>query len=171
MAGRSRGAVLSFLYWSLRHLLEFVALRFRSEREKEIEILLLRQQLRVLERQVARPQLSPADRALLAAFSRVLPRRAWGSFFVTPATLPRWHRELVARRWTYPHRRPGRPATPAEIRALVVRLARENPGWGYRRIQGELVGLERVQGEVLRLDRLRRRDRLGGLIYEYQLAA
>jgi transposase InsO family protein len=139
--GRSRGAVLSFLYWSLRHLLEFVALRFRSEREKEIEILLLRQQLRVLERQVARPQLSPADRALLAAFSRVLPRRAWGSFFVTPATLLRWHRELVARRWTYPHRRPGRPATPAEIRALVVRLARENPGWGYRRIQGELVGL------------------------------
>jgi transposase InsO family protein len=133
--------VLSFLYWSLRRRLELVVLRSRSEREKEIEILLLRHQLLVLERQMARPELSQADRALLAAFSRVLPRRTWESFFVTPATLLRWHRELVARRWTYPHRRPGRPATPAEIRELVVRLARENAGWGYRRIQGELVGL------------------------------
>ena len=141
MAGRSRGALLSFVYWSLRRLLELVVLRFRSEREKEIEILLLRHQLRVLERQVARPELSPADRALLAAFSRVLPRPAWGSFVVAPATLLRWHRELVARRWTFPHRRPGRPGTAAEVRELVVRPARENPGWGYRRIQGELVGL------------------------------
>jgi transposase InsO family protein len=134
--------VLSFLYWSLRRLFELVVLRCRSEREKEIEILLLRHQLRVLERQVARPQLTPADRALLAAFSRALSRPAWRrSAFVTPATLLRWHRELVARRWTYPHRRPGRPPTAAEVRELVVRLARESPGWGYRRIQGELVGL------------------------------
>jgi transposase InsO family protein len=133
---------LSLLYWSLRRLLEFVVLCFRSEREKEIEIVLLRHQLRVLERQVARPQLTQADRALLAAFSRTLPRRAWRrSAFVTPATLLRWHRELVARRWTYPHGRPGRPGTPTEVRELVVRLARENPGWGYRRIQGELVGV------------------------------
>jgi putative transposase len=141
VAGRSQGVVLSFLYWSLRRLLELVVLRVRSEREKEIEILLLRHQLAVMERQVGRPQLTQADRALLSAFGQLLPRRVWGSFFVKPATLLRWHRELVARRWTYPHRRPGRPATPEEIRELVVRLARENPAWGYRRIQGELTGL------------------------------
>jgi putative transposase len=133
--------VLSFLYWLSRRLLELLVLRMRSERVKEIEILVLRHQLHVLERQVARAQLRPADRALLALVSRALPRSAWASFCVTPPTLLRWHRELVARRWTYPHRRPGRPATAVEVRELVVRLARENPGWGYRRIQGELVGL------------------------------
>src|SRR5712691_4377351 len=134
--------VLSFVYWSLRRLLELMVVRRRSEREKEIEILLLRHQLRVLERQVSRPALTPSDRALLAAFSRVLSRQAWRrSSFVTPATLLRWHRELVARRWTYPHRRLGRPPTGAGVRQFVVRLARENPGWGYRRVQGEVVGL------------------------------
>jgi putative transposase len=142
VAGRCERIAVSLLYLSLRRLLGLLVLRRRSEREKEIEILLLRHQLQVLERQVARPQLTQADRALLAALSRLLPPQAWKrSLFVIPATLLRWHRELVARRWTYPHRRGGRPATAAEIRTLIVRLARENPAWGYRRIQGELVGL------------------------------
>jgi putative transposase len=75
---------------------------------------------------------------LLTAFSRMLPRRSWNVFSVKPETLLYWHRRLVARRWSYPHRRPGRPSIGFEVRELVVRLARENPSWGYQRIVGEL---------------------------------
>ena len=82
-----------------------------------------------------------ADRAFLAAASRFLPRTRWSSFFVTPDTLLRWHRRLVARRWTYPRRSPGRPALGGAVRELVLRIARENPRWGYQRIAGELAGL------------------------------
>src|SRR2546430_371615 len=114
---------VSVFYWSLRRLLWVGVLRSRAGRGKEGEIPVLRHQLLVLERQVGRVELNAADRALLAAFSRVLPRRAWGSFLVKPATLLRWHRELVARRWTYPRRGPGRPRTPAEVRELVVPFA------------------------------------------------
>ena len=129
--------ILSLLYWALRRIFELIVLRFGSEDAKEIEIVVLRHQLQVLKRQVARPQLAPHDRALLAAAGRVLPKMRWRSFLVRPETIIRWHRLLVTRSWTYP-RRTGRPPIRAEVRRLVVRLARENETWGYRRIQGEL---------------------------------
>lgn len=128
--------ILSFLYWALRSVLELVLLALRSDRTKEVEILVLPHQLHVLRRQVSRPDLRMHDRALLAAASRVLPRDRWPSFS-WPRDEPRRHRKLVARRWTYA-RRGGRPPTHAEVRRLVVRLAKDNETWGYRRIQGEL---------------------------------
>ena len=98
-------------------------------------------QLTVLRRQVQRPRLEPTDRALLAAISRVLPRSRWSCFLVTPQTLLRWHRRLVADAWTYPRRGLGRPPLDEDIQQLIVRLASENPRWGYQRIQGELLRL------------------------------
>src|SRR5205823_9484074 len=111
-----------------------------SSEFKELEIVVLRHQLAVLRRQTSSAQLTPTDRLFLAAASRSLPRSRWPSFVVTPRTLLRWHRRLVARRWTYTSRT-GRPPIGGEIRQLVLRLAREKPRWGYQRIAGEIDGL------------------------------
>jgi transposase InsO family protein len=131
----------SVLYIALRRVLELVLLRSRPDESKELEIVVLRHQLHVLRRQVSRAQPKPSERFFLAAASRLLGRGCWRSFFVTPETLLRWHRELVSRRWSYPHRSPGRPALADATVELVLRLARENPRWGYERITGELKNL------------------------------
>ena len=95
------------VYLALGRSFELLALLFRGDAAKDLETLVLRHQLTVLQRQASRPKLEPADRALLAAISRVLPRDRWSCFFVTPETLRRWHRRLVAGRWTYPRRGQG----------------------------------------------------------------
>jgi putative transposase len=111
---------------------------WRGEASRELEIVVLRHELLILRRQVPRPAFTPRDRLLLSALSRLLPRGSWHVFLVRPETLLRWHRRLVAKRWTYPHRRPGRPPIDEAVRELIVRLARENTNWGYVRIVGEL---------------------------------
>jgi putative transposase len=119
---------------------------------KDLEILVLR-------RQTPRPRLEPADRALLAAISRVLPRTRWSCFFVKPDTLLRWHRRMVAGAWTYPRRGPGRPPMDHDVQQLILRLARENPRWGYQRIKGELLRLG-TQASATPIRTLLRRHRL-----------
>jgi putative transposase len=133
--------VWAFVYLALRRVLELLVLCWRSADAKEVEILVLRHQLAVLRRQHPRPRLQPQDRALLAALSRLLPRRRWSSFVVTPETLLRWHRRMVRRHWTYSTRRRGRPPVPDHVQALIVRLATENQRRGYQRIRGELLRL------------------------------
>jgi putative transposase len=128
------------LYLLLCQVLRWLALLARSSAAKDAELLVLRHQVAVLQRQVTRPRVDWADRAVLAGLARLLPRPAWRGLFVQPATLLGWHRDLVRRRWTYPHQR-GRPPVATEVRALVLRLARENPTWGYRRVHGELCRL------------------------------
>ena len=118
----------------------WMALLARSSASKDAELLVLRQEVAVLRRQNPKPGLDWADRAVLAALIRLLPARLRMHRLVTPGTVLRWHRRLVTRKWTYPHRT-GRPRVSAEIAALIERLATENNGWGYKRIKGELLKL------------------------------
>src|ERR1039457_1812976 len=99
---------------------------------------MVRHEVAVLRRQVARPALRPVDRAVLAGLSRLLSPARPGRLLVQPETLLRWHRDLVRRKWTYSHRRLGRPSIPVGTVSVILRLAKENPMWGYRRIHGEL---------------------------------
>jgi hypothetical protein len=119
----------SFVYLAVRGVLGLIVLAVRPARSKDLEILVLRHELAVLQRQSSRPRLTCADRAFLAAVSRLLPRAAWGCFSVRPETLLGWHRRLVTRRWTYPSTRLGRPPLDPSVVALILRLARENPRW------------------------------------------
>jgi hypothetical protein len=132
---------LRLIYLMSCKLLSWLVLRTRSDVTKDIEILVLRHQLAVLQRRTPRPRMSRTDRGLIAALTRLLPARRRVGLLVTPATILRWHRQLIARRWTTQPARPGRPAIPIGVRVLVIRLATENPTWGYRRIHGELAGL------------------------------
>ena len=145
------------LYLIMVRVFGWLVLLGRSDASKDAEIMVLRHEVMVLRRQVARPQPDWADRAVLAALARLLPAALRGSRLVTPGTLLAWHRRLVTRKWTYPGR-PGRPAVSQEIRDLVLRLAAENPAWGYRRVHGELTRLgHRIsEAAVRRILRARR---------------
>jgi putative transposase len=159
-AGRlGRVVVRTVALMALRRLLGVLGLGPRPV-ANEVEIAVLRHQVAVLCRQVARPRYTPADRMLLAALARMLPRGRWAVFLVTPSTLLRWHRELVARRWTFPHTGRGRRGLDDQVVELVVRLATENSRWGYLRIVGECRRLGvRVSASSVR--RILRRHRLG----------
>jgi putative transposase len=146
--------LFALLYFLVRRIL---GPGVRPQDERDIELLVLRHQVRVLRRQVKRPRLRRLDRVVLAAASRAIPRNLWSSFVVRPETLLRWHRELVTRKWTYKRRgRPGRPPIDPEARDLILRLGRENPRWGYQRIRGELLKLDiRISATTVRTILLR----------------
>jgi putative transposase len=138
-------------YLTLCRSIQLLVLLARGDAAKYLEILVLRHQLTVLRRQTPRPRFEPADRAVLAAISRALPRARWSCFLVQPQTLLRWHRRLVAGAWTYSHRGTGRPPLDEELQQLIVRLAKENPRWGYQRIKGEMLRLGmRVSATAIR---------------------
>jgi transposase len=135
--------IFSAVYLLVRCLLSCLMVLARGEVSKDAELLVLRHDNAVLRRQIGRVRYQPGDRLWLSALSGLVPRCQWGEVFtVTPATLIAWHRRLVTRKWDYTsRRRPGRPSTTASIRKLVIRMATDNPSWGHRRVQGELVKL------------------------------
>jgi putative transposase len=144
---------LSILYQLVRWLLGLTVVLVRRDLSKDAELLVLRHEDAVLRRQISRVRYTPADRMWLTALSRLLPRRRWVEVFpVTPVTILAWHRQLVSRKWDYAaHRRPGRPPTAAVIEQLIIRMATENPTWGHRRVQGELVRLgHRIAASTVR---------------------
>ena len=148
---------IRLLYLMFARICSWLVLLSRSAASKDAELLVLRHEVAVLRRARPRPRLDWADRAVLAALIRVLPARLRMHRLVTPGTVLRWHRRLIARKWTYPHRT-GRPPVGPEIAALIERLATENRSWGYQRIQGELLKLgHRVSASTIRrvLRRLR----------------
>jgi putative transposase len=138
-----RRVIFSFLYLLARSMLGCLMVVARHEMSKDAKLPVLRRENAVLRRQIGRVHYQQADRLWLSALSRLIPRRRWGEVItVTPATLLAWHRRLVTRKWDYTSRRwPGRPPTAAAIRKLVIRIATDNPTWGHRRVQGELVKL------------------------------
>ena len=135
--------IFSVAYLLARCVLGCLMAWGRREVSRDAELLVLRHENVVLRRQVGRVRYQPGDRLWMAALSRRIPRHRWGEVFaVTPATLLAWHRRLVARKWDYTsRRRPGRPSTATAIRKLVIRIATDNPAWGHRRVQGELIKL------------------------------
>src|SRR5918995_1595519 len=151
--------LLAVFYFLLRRL---VALAGAAEdRHNDIEILVLRHQLAVLQRRVGRPRLRRRDRLFMAALSRVLPRPRWSSFLVSPQTLLRWHRELVRRKWTFRRRSTGgRPPISEAVRDLILRMGRENPRWGCIRIRGELAKLG-IRVSATKIRTVLRADGLG----------
>ena len=132
--------VVSLVYSLFRALLDVVATNHGDQVRLQVEMLALRRQVQVLERQIKRVHWTPGDRMLIAALRDRLPQSAWAGLLVRPETVLGWHRALVRRKWAAYLRRPrrGRPRTSIECRQLIVRMAKENPGWGYFRINGEL---------------------------------